>query len=100
MTTSSMGPLFPLHVMDEPSPAVPQSVTVFLICLIPGVFYHCSCEQGILDSLSAYMTRQLSCEHKLGCTTEGFQATRVLICFFGLDPTDPEQDVRFVLDML
>jgi kinetochore protein Spc25 len=57
-------------------------------------------ERSTLNSHAAHLSPELrSCEHRLACTIEGVQADRLLIRFFGLDPTDPERDASFVLDM-
>jgi len=73
--------------------------------LNPSYYLIVSCleknkERATLNSHAAHLSPELkSCEDRLGCMIEGVEADRLLIRFFGLDPTDQERDASFVLDM-
>lgn len=57
-------------------------------------------ERSILNSHASHIPSELrSCEDRLAMTIEGVQQERLLIRFFRLDPTDPERDASFVLDI-
>lgn len=57
-------------------------------------------ERSTLSSFASHVSPQSqSCEKFLACTIEGVEKDRLLARFSRLDPSDPEREATFVLDL-
>ena len=57
-------------------------------------------ERSTLSSFASHVSPQAqSCEKFLACTIEGVEKDRLLARFSHLDPSDPDREATFVLDL-
>ncbi|KAF9480912.1 hypothetical protein BDN70DRAFT_876932 [Pholiota conissans] len=57
-------------------------------------------ERSILSSHASHISPQTqTCEERLACRIEGIEKDRLLIRFARLDPSDPEREASFVIDI-
>jgi kinetochore protein Spc25 len=57
-------------------------------------------ERSTLSSYASHVLPQSqTCEERLACKIEGVERDRLLVRFARLDPTDPEREASFVIDI-
>ncbi|KDR72538.1 hypothetical protein GALMADRAFT_252669 [Galerina marginata CBS 339.88] len=57
-------------------------------------------ERSLLSSHSSHISPELrSCEERLSCAIEGVEKDRLLVRFLRVDPTEPQREASFVIDI-